>query len=166
MLDAGLLLLWYTHGDMTLAHRYMDKLYADLQKLQRAGVRRSLGSLSPRGRSKPEQDEACPASWMAAVQERWAAWSVDEEISVLMAGRTRARHLERAKGFVRGARLLNWLERQNEKALAPTGPAMSRARRMAFNEGRASQPEGLGAWSTPGRPFLKGPSQINQGRLA
>ena len=132
-LDSGLLLLWHTQGDMELAQWFLDKLYQDsIWSAQRCSKGRRVASLSHVHEKKPGAETCCPPSWVQEWQDAWAKWNMDNDISVLMADSKRLNALKRAEAFVRGERLLHWLSRQNEKALAPSGPATAAARARAF----------------------------------
>ena len=64
---------------------------------------------------------------------------MDDEVAVLTAASPKLKALERAADFARGERLVEWLSTQNEKAIAPSGPALARARTKAFaSSGRAA----------------------------
>ena len=126
-LDTALLVLWHSMGDMHVGQQYLRECRARQKK--RSCPERQV-SLSPHASPRPPAPE-CPQSWYRALENRWKSWSVDDEVGALVTVGTREARSSRAKSFVEGARLETYLRRQNQKGIAPKGPALLRVHTAA-----------------------------------
>ena len=129
-LDTALLVVWHSMGDLRLGQQYLRECRAR-QKRRRSSAEGHV-SLSPQASAKrPPAPEECPQSWYRALENRWMAWSMDDEVAALVTVGPRETRSSRAKSFVDGAHLETYLQRQNQKGIAPRGPALLRARNAA-----------------------------------
>ena len=68
--------------------------------------------------------QGIPATWLNGILPRWRRWSVDDEVSTLTAHGPHLKRLYRAKLFCAQAEVKTWVTAQNQKGVAPSGPAM------------------------------------------
>ena len=117
-LDTALLVVWHSMGDLRLGQQYLRECRAR-QKRRRSCAEGHV-SLSPQASAKrPPAPEECPQSWYRALENRWMAWSMDDEVAALVTVGPRETRSSRAKSFVDGAHLETYLQRQNQKGIAP-----------------------------------------------
>ena len=80
-----------------------------------------------RGRdAEASRSASYPPAWQTAVFQTWDTWSAEDEQRVRVPDRLTAARLDRARLFVGDAALSEWVQDQNRKPLAPTGPAIRR----------------------------------------
>ena len=127
-LDTALLVLWHSMGDMQLGQQYLQQCRARQKK---RSCPEGHVSLSPQAPSRRQLTPQCPQSWYRALEARWKSWSVDDEVRALVPLGARETRSRRAKSFVEGARLETYLRSQNQKGIAPRGPALLRVHQAA-----------------------------------
>ena len=126
--DTALLVLWHSMGDMHLGQQFLRECRARQKKRSCPEMQVSL---SPHASARRAPAPECPQSWYRALENRWKSWSVDDEVGALVTVGTRETRSRRAKSFVEGARLETYLRRQNQKGIAPRGPALLRVHTAA-----------------------------------
>ena len=122
LLDGALMVLWCTDGSRDACCRYLWH-----RSQRKSWPQRQRGPLA----SQTYVAEAVPEHWRAAVDARWAAWSVDDELSLWFPEGLRKVRLQRARTFVQQLQLVQWVQEQNAKAIAPTSVAMWKEKRKA-----------------------------------
>ena len=127
-LDTALLVLWHSMGDMHLGKQFLRECRGRQKKRSCAD---GDVSLSPHASARRPPAPECPQSWYRALENRWKSWSVDDEVEALVAVGAREARSNRAKPFVEGAHLEAYLQRQNQKGIAPRGPALVRVHKAA-----------------------------------
>ena len=120
----ALLISWLSGGKVDLALSFLRPE----SRAERASKRckRQEESLSPPPDTASTPPEGLPAAWATALTDRWAQWSVDDEVDALM---TSAGKLQRARNFGVSWELREWVQEQNKRALAPTGVLVCRKQR-------------------------------------
>ena len=118
--DVGVMILSYSMGVEDCLRAYLAREWEKKSKRRREN--------DPDGPLEPlAQHEAFAAtSWLEIIRERFRAWSLDDEVALITEGWPSPWRVMRAKEIVESFRLRSWVSEQNQKGVAPSGPAVWR----------------------------------------
>ena len=118
--DIGVMILSYSLGAEDCLRAYLAREWEKKSKRRR--------EKDPDGPLEPlAQPEAFAAtSWLEIIRERFRAWSLDDEVALITGSWPSPCRVQRAKEMVGSFRLRSWVSEQNQKGVAPSGPAVWR----------------------------------------
>ena len=116
--DVGLMILSYSLGAEDCLRAYLAREWEKKSKRRRENE--PDGPLEPL--AQPETFAA--SSWLEIIRLRFRAWSLDDEIAVITGRWPTASRVRRAKEIVESFRVRSWVTEQNQKGVAPSGPAV------------------------------------------
>ena len=135
--DTAVLVLWCSSGNRDICKAFLrSAAHKASQKKSKAKATVNL-----RGRdAEASRSASYPPAWQTAVFQTWDTWSAEDEQRVRVPDRPTAARLDRARLFVGDAALSAWVQDQNRKPLAPTGPAIRRLAPMGLLASRSAIP--------------------------
>lgn len=136
VLDIAVRIVALRDGDFVDARQFLaSKAARAAEPLAGGGGSEATGSTEPLAGHPPP----APDLWKAALERKWEGLSAADRAALLSApaGVPTCR-LQAAQKFLAETSLSKWVEHQNGKALAPTGPAvLAEARRLTEKSARA-----------------------------
>ena len=120
--DTGLMILSFSDGLDGCLRAFLAREWDKMTTRQHE--RRGEAPLEPLA----QPDDFRARAWLDIIRDRYEAWSMDDEISLITGTWPSPSRVQRAIEMVQNFRVKSWVVQQNEKGIAPSGPAVWRQR--------------------------------------